>query len=136
MKKNSISFSKVEKDFLESMEECRFATSHHEICHVKPVSFIFKNNQFFIATDYDTRSFKNLLINPKTALTIDIYKENQHRAVCIQGKATILEEGKDFQTIYEDFFKKFEWVRNDPWEEKEAPFIMINPFNKTSWGIN
>ena len=130
-----VSFSDKEKLFLESMEECRVATSHDDIPHIKPVSYIFENNSFLIATDYETRMYQNVKTNPKAALTVDIYKHGGHKAVCVQGNTTIIENGHEFQRIFELFLKKFEWVRNEPWKENEAPFIKITPFSKSSWGI-
>ena len=130
-----IDFSAIEKEFLFSLEEARIATSHGDIPHVKPVSFIFHNNSILIATDYETRTLKNLRNNPNTAVVIDIYKSGAHKAICIQGKAKIIECGKDFQKIYKMFYEKFAWVRNEPWNENEAPFLQIIPKSKTSWGL-
>ena len=125
-----------EAEFLKSMEECRVATSHDNIPHVKPVSYIFDNILFLIATDYETRMYKNILSNSHTALTIDIYKHGNHKAVLVQGKAAIIENGNDFTIIYKKFHEKFEWVRDEPWDENEAPFIRITPTHKTSWGLD
>ncbi len=131
-----IKFTEIEEKFFQSIEEARIATSHSDIPHVKPVSHIFYNGFIFIATDYQTRTFKNIKINPKAALTIDIYESGKHKAVCIQGKVIILEKGEEFLHIYKMFEKKFAWVRNEPWKENEAPFLKIIATNKTSWGIN
>ncbi len=120
---------------MESLEEARIATSHADIPHVKPVSYIYHDNIFLIATDYKTRTFKNLKINPKVSLVIDVYAYGKHKAVCIQGMAEILEQGKEFLEIYKMFNKKFVWVKNDPWKEKEAPFLKIIVKNKVSWGL-
>ena len=117
------------------MEECRIATSHDDIPHVKPVSYIYEKETILIATDYETRMYKNLLENPKAAVSIDIYKNKGHRAVCLQGNVTIIEKGEEFARIYKKFHEKFEWVRDQPWEEMEAPFIKIMPFSKSSWGL-
>ena len=130
-----ISFTNIEEKFLQTIEEARIATSHADIPHVKPVSYIYHNNVIFIATDYHTRTFKNVKINPKVGVVIDIYEYGKHRAVCIQGKVEILEKGKEFLRIYKMFEKKFAWVRNEPWKENEAPFLKIIPNNKTSWGL-
>ena len=130
-----IKFSKKEEDFLKSLEESRLATCHDEIPHVKPVSFIFYKNSILIATDYKTRTYQNLKTNPKVSIAIDIYKSGGHKAVCIQGDAKIIEEGDEFQQAYKLFYEKFKWVRDDPWKEKEAPFIKIIPSNKVSWGL-
>ena len=129
------SFSKKEIEFLDKMEECRVATAHNNIPHVKPVSYIYENESILIATDYDTRTYKNLLENLKAAVSIDIYKNKAHQAVCIQGNVQIIENGEEFLRIYKKFHEKFEWVKSQPWEENEAPFIKITPFSKTSWGL-
>jgi nitroimidazol reductase NimA-like FMN-containing flavoprotein (pyridoxamine 5'-phosphate oxidase superfamily) len=130
-----IKFTKIEEEFLQSIEEARIATTHNDIPHVKPVSFIYHENIIFIATDYQTRTFRNLKINPKVAVVIDVYESGKHRAVCIQGKVEMLEKGQEFLQIYRIFEKKFAWVRNEPWKENEAPFLKVITTNKTSWGL-
>lgn len=130
-----IKFAKIEEKFLEAHEEARIATSHEDIPHVKPVSYIYQNNVFFIATDYNTRTFKNIKINPKVSIVVDVYASKKHKAVCIQGYAEIVEQGKEFSETYKMFSEKFTWVRNDPWKENEAPFLKIIVSNKVSWGL-
>ena len=131
----SVAFSQKEIEFLDKMEECRVATSHDNMPHVKPVSYLYEDGLIFIATDYDTRMYKNMLENPNTAIAIDIYKNKAHKAVCIQGKVIIIENGKEFAKLYKKFHDRFEWVRNQPWDENEAPFIKIVPFKKSRWGL-
>ncbi len=117
------------------MEECRVATSHDNMPHVKPVSYLYEEGTILIATDYDTRMYKNLLKNPKAALSIDIYKNNGHKAICLQGDVSIIEKGDEFSRIYKKFHERFEWVRTQPWKENEGPFIKIIPLTKSSWGF-
>ncbi len=131
-----ITFSPEEEKFLEALEESRIATVNDSMPHVKPVSYIFEKNLFYVATDYETRTFKNVKKNPNTALVIDIYNHRGHKAICIQGKSTIIENGEKFSKIYSKFHEKFEWVKKEPWDENEAPFLEINPITKISWGIN
>ena len=130
-----IEFSREEEKFLELLEEARIATSHDNIPHVKPVSYVFKDDLIVIATDYDTRTFKNLKINPNIAISIDVYKSGGHKAIIMQGKAEIIEKGEEFKKIYKIFHEKFAWVRREPWSENEAPFLKIHPKTKVSWGI-
>ena len=106
-----IKFNQKEIDFLESLEEARIATSHNDIPHVKPVSFVFHNNMILVATDYNTRTYSNIKLNPNTGIVIDIYKSGNHKAICIQGKSEIVENGTEFKKLYDIFYKKFEWVR-------------------------
>lgn len=130
-----IKFTPSEKKYLESMEECRLATVKDLMPHVKPVSYIFFENAFFVATDYDTVTYGNIVKNPKVGLVVDTYSPGKHKAVCCQGEVSVLENGKEFLEIYQQFFKKFPWVRNDPWKENEAPILKIVPNRKTSWGL-
>lgn len=130
-----MSFTTKEKKFLQSIEEARFATTNKSMPHVKPVSFIFDDDAFYIATDYKTRTFQNVKKNPKAAITVDVYKPGGHKAVLAQGQIKIIEEGVEFKKIYAKFFEKFEWVRRDPWKEKEAPFLKLVPTTKVSWGL-
>lgn len=128
-------FTDKEKKFLASIEEARFATVNKDMPHVKPVSFIFADDAFFIATDYKTRTWQNIKKNPKAAITVDVYKPGGHKAVLAQGRVEIIESGPEFQKIYKKFFDKFEWVRRDPWKEGEAPFLKLIPTTKVSWGL-
>ncbi len=127
-------FTENEKKFLGSIEEARLATTNDSMPHVKPVSFIFLDDAFYVATDYSTRTFKNVKKNPRAAISVDVYKLGGHKAVLAQGRIEIIENGSEFKRIYEKFFEKFEWVRRDPWKEGEAPFLKITPAKKTSWG--
>ncbi len=131
-----IKFNQKEVEFLELLEEARIATSHDDIPHVKPVSFVFLDSAILVATDYNTRTFTNLKSNPQTSIVIDVYKSGRHKAICIQGKIEIVEIGLEFKKFYDRFYEKFEWVRKDPWKENEAPFLKIIPNNKVSWGLN
>ena len=131
-----IEFNQKEIEFLESLKEARIATCYDNISHVKPVSFVFVDNTVLVVTDYNTRTFTNIKSNPHTSIVIDIYKSGEHKAICIQGKTEIIENGLEFKKIYEIFYKKFEWVRKDPWKEEETPFLKIIPNNKISWGLN
>lgn len=129
-------FSKKERKFLLENEVCRVSTSHNEVPHVAPVAYIYEKNFLFFATDYETRKYKNLKVNNRIAASIDIYSSSiENKAVLVQGTADVIEKGREFRNLYQKFYKKFEWVRIDPWKEGEAPFIKIKTFNKISWGL-
>jgi uncharacterized protein len=132
---SKILFGESERDFLKRNEACRLATCYNGIPHVVPVSYIFEDGLFFIATDYKTKKYKNLKRNRSVALVVDLYSSVGNKAVCIQGTAEIIESGQEFVRLYKMFHDKFEWVRLDPWNEGEAPFVKISPKNKASWGF-
>lgn len=130
-----VTFSKAERDFLGRNEACRLATCHDRVPHVVPVSYVFENDTFYIATDYETRKYENIKENDRVALAVDVYSSVGNRAVCVQGRAEIIEKGKEFARLYKAFHRRFEWVRQDPWEEGEAPFLKVTPTGKASWGL-
>lgn len=69
------------------------------------------------------------------ALVIDIYDSANNRAVAILGTGEFIERGEDFKKMYDIFYRKFEWVRQEPWSEGEAPFVVVKLFRKISWGL-
>ncbi len=127
-----IEYNTREREFLKELEQARLSTSHNDIPHVKPVSFVLGKDSIIVATDYETKTYSNVKMNPKAAIAIDVYKSGGYKAVCIQGKVKIIEEGDEFKKLYNIFYEKFAWVRKDPWIEKEAPFLKIMPRNKVS----
>jgi uncharacterized protein len=124
-----VSFSKSETDFLTKTEACRLATCHDGIPHIVPVSYIFENASFFIATDYETRKYENIKRIKTAALVVDLYSSVGNSAVCVQGTAETLESGDEFSRLYKKFHDRFEWVRLDPWKEGEGPFVKVTPTN-------
>lgn len=131
-----VHFTPKELEFIKANECCRLATSSDDKPHVVPVSYLFHEDQFYIATDYNTKKFSNIKKNPNISLVIDVYKQNGNRGLTLQGIARIHEQGPIFADIYSQFYQKFDWVRNDPWKEYEAPIIEMTVISKSSWGIN
>ncbi|MHB8545375.1 MAG: pyridoxamine 5'-phosphate oxidase family protein [Nitrosotalea sp.] len=128
-------FTIKESEFLKENEGCRIATCTSDVPHIAPVTYYFEDGFFYFATDYDTKKYANLKKNNKIAISVDIYLPGQHKAVVVQGSTIFIEKGPQFKRLYEIFFKKFAWVREDPWKEEEAPFVKIIPKTKTSWGL-
>lgn len=131
-----IQLTSKELEFVKDNECCRLGTSVNDKPHVVPVSYLFHADHFYIATDYSTKKFSNIKKNPRVGLVIDIYKQGGNKGLTLQGIARIHEHGAIFTEIYSRFYQKFDWVRNDPWEEYEAPIIEITVIKKSSWGIN
>lgn len=133
-----VEFPEAEKKFLKHHEVCRVATSQNDNPHITPVNFVFDDDDgfFYFATDYDTKKYKNLVKNKKSALVVDVYNSSvDNKAVIIQGVVELIERGEEFQKLYDIFYEKFDWVREDPWKEGEAPFVKIKPLHKVSWGF-
>lgn len=128
-----VNFRKKESAFLNKYEICRMATVGNAVPHIVPICYMLINGHFYLATDYDTKKYRNLVKNRSIALVIDVYQPN--KAVVIQGEAELIDEGKEFRQVYRKFYRKFAWVRDTPWNEREAPFIKVKPLVKISWGL-
>lgn len=125
-----------ERKFLLENEACRIATSHDDVPHVVPVAYIYEKGYIIIVIDYGTRKYRNLQGNRNVSIVVDVYDPSgENKAIVIQGKAVIIERGKEFIRLYKIFDKKFEWVRKNPWKEGEAPFVRVVAYNKVSWGL-
>lgn len=131
-----IDLSNSEIEFVMANECCRLATSHDDKPHVVPVSYVYENGLFYVATDYNTRKLKNIRLNPNVCLVIDIYQPGNHKGLVVFGVVRVVEHGELFRRIYSIFYEKFEWVRKNPWSENESPFLEIVPTSKIEWGIN
>jgi len=129
-----VKFTGKEKRFLDANDGCSLATVYPDNRpHIIPVNFLHIDGLFYIASDYKTRKLKNIELNNKVALLVA--KFNPNRAMIVEGEASLLERGPEFKRIYEMFHERFSWVRNDPWSEGEAPFIVIKPLKKIRWGL-
>jgi uncharacterized protein len=131
----AVSFSRNEIQFLRSNEICRVATCKNNLPHVTPVSYIFNNGKFYFATDYNTVKYANLKKNNRISLVVDTVQNNKNIAIVTMGIAKIIHRGKKFENLYDLFYDRFEWVREEPWKQGEAPFVMVIPKSKVSWGI-
>ncbi len=130
-----VSFSRIEIQFLRSNEICRVATCKNNLPHVTPVSYIFNDGKFYFATDYNTVKYANLKKNNRISLVVDTFENNKNSAIVIMGITISIQRGKKFENLYDLFYDRFEWVREDPWKQGEAPFVMVIPKSKVSWGI-
>ncbi|MGI0033331.1 MAG: pyridoxamine 5'-phosphate oxidase family protein [Nitrososphaeraceae archaeon] len=131
----AVSFSRNEIQFLRSNEICRVATCKNNLPHVTPVSYIFNDGKFYFATDYNTVKYANLKKNNRISLVVDTVQNNKNIAIVTMGIAKLIHSRKKFENLYDLFYDRFEWVRQDPWKEGEAPFVMVIPKSKVSWGV-
>jgi uncharacterized protein len=130
-----VTFMKGEIKFLRLNEICRIATCYNNLPHVTPVSYIFDKGKFYFVTDYNTLKYANLNKNNRISLVVDTTENNKNKAVVTRGITTFIHKGRKFQNLYHMFYNKFDWVKNDPWKEGDAPFIEVIPKTKVSWGL-
>lgn len=101
-----VEFPEAEKRFLKHHEVCRVATSHNDTPHVTPVNFVFDDGFFYFATDYDTKKYRNLAKNKKSALVVDVYNSSvDNKAVIVQGVVEFVEEERNSKSSTVSFMK-------------------------------
>jgi nitroimidazol reductase NimA-like FMN-containing flavoprotein (pyridoxamine 5'-phosphate oxidase superfamily) len=123
-----------ELKFLRSRVLGRLATASRDLQpHVVPVVYAADGEDVIVAVDYGTKKLKNLRENQKVALIVDDYRPN--RGLMIQGESEILEKGKEYLRLQKLLYDKFEFYRDEPWKEGEAPILKIRPRKSASWGV-
>jgi uncharacterized protein len=57
---NQAKLTESEVKFVTNNEACRIATTHNNMPHLVPISYIYENGFFYFASDYDTRNIEIL----------------------------------------------------------------------------
>lgn len=123
---------KRELEFLRSHDLCRLATSSKEgQPHVVPVIYAMDGNDLVIAVDYKTKKLKNVRENGRVAIVVDDYDPNH--GIMIEGRCQIYERGREYLRLLKVLYDRFEYYRNNPWNEGESPIFKIHPSKVVSW---
>ncbi|MEM0117674.1 MAG: pyridoxamine 5'-phosphate oxidase family protein [Conexivisphaerales archaeon] len=121
-------------EFLKKHQLCRLATASKDATpHVVPVIYAVDGDSVVIVTDYGTKKLKNLMENPKAALVVDEFRPN--RGLMLTGRCEIYERGKEYIRFQRLLYDRFEYYRNNPWNEGEAPILKLIPEKVSSWSI-
>lgn len=125
-------FSESEVRFLKSKWVCRIATASPDGWpHNVPVGYLFDGKAFYMTSDPGSKKLKNMAENNRVCIIIDV-PEKPRRAIMVQGQATLVEHGEEFERI-NDFMHK-EWG-GKKWKEGEQVAVKIVPTRKVSWGV-
>jgi nitroimidazol reductase NimA-like FMN-containing flavoprotein (pyridoxamine 5'-phosphate oxidase superfamily) len=102
--------------------------------HVTPVIYALDGEAFVIAVDYGTKKLANLRENPKVSLVVDEYGDG-NTAIMIQGECAIMEKGSEYLRLLRILLERFQYYREHPWSEGEAPILRIVPEKIVVWGL-
>ena len=118
--------------FLRGHELCRLATASKEgRPHVVPVIYALDREDVVVAIDYGTKKLGNLRQNRQVALVVDEFRPN--KGLMIEGDCEILERGKEYLSLLQILFDRFEYYRKNPWGEGESPILRIRPVKASMW---
>lgn len=125
-------FSDSEVKFLRSQWVCRIATASSDGWpHNVPVGFVFDGQAFYMTSDPGAKKLRNMAQNNRVCIVIDEPAEPR-RAVVVQGLATLIEHGEEFERINEFIYKQWGGKK---WKEGEQVAVRIDPTKKVSWGV-
>ena len=148
---------KLPPEMTEVLNTGRFAylctTDQDNQPHITPMFFVFDetNNNFYVMTSSDSKKMKNLQVNSKVSLAVDIRDATNpfnNRGVMVQGKATfdkciksISEVGdEELMTTCEDFHRKYlvllreaKFPVNAEYEKFSETLVRIIPDKMTYW---
>ena len=117
--------------FLKKQRVARLGTlSENGRIHLVPVCYAFDGKAIYIGTGADSKKVNNLRRNNNATLLVDVYYEDWSRlqSLMIQGRAEIIERGKEFEYAKSLLYRKYRQYRREaPLEEGESVIIKIRP---------
>ncbi len=130
--------------FLESQRVARLATVDEQACpHVLPICYALLDGILYTPIDEKPkrgnpttlRRVRNILANPRVALTVDHYEEDWTKIgyLLILGMAQVIETGGERPEALPALRAKYrQYARMDL---EAQPLIVITPARVTGWGI-
>ncbi len=110
--------------------------------HVVPVCFALAGDVLYIAIDRKPkrvgprrlRRVRNLLANPRVAVTADVYREDWRRLgfVWVQGTARLLEAGAEYRRALDRLRRKYPQYRR--MDLRGRPVVAVDVVRAGAWG--
>jgi len=122
--------------------------------HITPMFFVFDetNNNFYVMTSSDSKKMKNLKVNSKVSLSVDVrdaMNPFNNRGVMVQGKATVekciksipavgddeelMATCEDFQRKYSALLREAKFPINVEYQKFSETLVRIIPDKMTYW---
>lgn len=129
--------------FLAARRVAHLATADaHGQPHVVPVCFALAGDVLYVVLDRKPkrvgprrlRRVRNLLVNPRVAVTADVYREDWRRLgfVWLQGTARLLEAGPEYRRALARLCRKYPQYRR--MDLTGRPVIAIDAVRAGAWG--
>jgi len=104
--------------------------------HLVPVCYAYDGKHIFVGTSLDSKKVRNVRKNSNVAFVVDYYVEDwsKLKGVMIQGKAEVIESGKEFEEAKKILYEKYpQYESSAPIEEGESAIVKITPEKVVSW---
>jgi PPOX class probable F420-dependent enzyme len=106
--------------------------------HVVPVCHVLLDGKLYFASDVGARKVRNLRVNPRVAVTIDLYADDWSnlKGVLLQGTTRFIEKGPRFRKIRKLLYAKYpQYPTEAALEEKEVVMVEVTFTHVFSWGV-
>jgi nitroimidazol reductase NimA-like FMN-containing flavoprotein (pyridoxamine 5'-phosphate oxidase superfamily) len=107
--------------------------------HLVPVCHVLVDGKIYFASGNDGRKVLNLKVNPRLALTVDLYSDDwaNLKGVMVQGTARLVDRGPRFRTIRKRLYAKYpQYPDEAALEESDSVIVELTPIHVFSWGID
>lgn len=100
--------------------------------HAVPVWFTYDNKKLHVQTDRSSVKVRNVQSNPYVAMAV----YNMHdEAVCVQGKAQLLSDEKEFRRLTQTHIDKYNRLYNIANNTDGIEYIKLDAQGRDSMGI-
>jgi nitroimidazol reductase NimA-like FMN-containing flavoprotein (pyridoxamine 5'-phosphate oxidase superfamily) len=130
---------KAVADLIHRERICRVATaSASGMPHLVPVCQVVADGKIYFASGNDGRKVLNLKVNPRVAVTVDLYSEAwaHLKGVMVQGEAALVAKGPRFRKIRALLYEKYPQYPDDAaLDESDSVIVEVTPSAVFSWGL-
>ena len=119
---------------------CRVATvGEGGMPHIVPVCPVLVEGKVYFASGSDSRKVRNLKVNPRLAVLVDLYSEDWSflKGVMVQGTAKLLQRGPQFRKIRTLLYRKYpQYPEEAALEESDDTIVEMTPTRLSLWGVD
>jgi nitroimidazol reductase NimA-like FMN-containing flavoprotein (pyridoxamine 5'-phosphate oxidase superfamily) len=126
------------EDFLKSQVHCRIASIDKlgGFPHCVPVAYLYHEGFIYIPTSSNSKKVRNLSLNQKCCILVDVYENEKGKGVMLQGSA-VATKGHYFEKL-KQFVESATGWKLDKWKvgksgEQKVDMILI--FTPQRWVV-
>jgi general stress protein 26 len=110
----------IEKEIIEYLTKKQFITlatcSSKGVPITHPIAHVTDGSTIYFVTDKTTRKVQNMIENKNVAYSTfdEIDEINQIKSIQMEGQASIISEGAEYQKVWDKIVKKFPFMEKMP----------------------
>jgi nitroimidazol reductase NimA-like FMN-containing flavoprotein (pyridoxamine 5'-phosphate oxidase superfamily) len=107
--------------------------------HLVPVCHVLHDGRIYFGSGNDGRKVLNLRVNPRLALTVDLYADDwSHiKGVMVQGTGKIIPPGPRFRKVRTLLYKKYpQYPAEAALGDTDSVIVELTPTHVLTWGLD